>query len=69
MHQRPGGDEGAGIPYVSTGHLPTPELVTALVADAHAGYTTGLRRGDGSTSRYHLNKTARCLQNAASSVW
>jgi hypothetical protein len=30
------GNEGAGFPYVSTGHLPTPELVTALVAEAHA---------------------------------
>ncbi len=35
---RPSSDEGIGFPYVSTGHLPTPELVTALVAEAHARY-------------------------------
>ena len=29
------GDGGAGFPYVSTRRLPTPELVRALVAEAH----------------------------------
>ena len=31
-------DAGAGSSYVSTGHLPSPDLVTALVAEAHARY-------------------------------
>ena len=38
MEARPEGDLGDGSPYVSTGHLPTPELITALVAEAHARY-------------------------------
>jgi hypothetical protein len=38
MQTRPGSDEEAGFPHVSTGRLPTPELVTALVAEAHARY-------------------------------
>jgi len=38
MRQGPGSDEETAYPYVSTGHLPTPDLVTALVADAHARY-------------------------------
>jgi glutaminase len=31
-------DGGTGSPYVSTGHLPTPERVQALVAEAHERY-------------------------------
>jgi glutaminase len=31
-------DEAAGGPYVSTGHLPPPELVRKLVAEAHERY-------------------------------
>jgi len=38
MQQRPGSDEDVGFSYVSTGHLPTSELVTALVTAAHARY-------------------------------
>ena len=38
MQTRPGSDEEAGFPHVSTGRLPTPERVTALVAEAHARY-------------------------------
>jgi glutaminase len=38
MRTRAGSDAGAGSPYVSTGHLPSPELVAALVAEAHARY-------------------------------
>ena len=38
MGTRPEYDEGAGHEYVSTGHLPSPERVKALVAEAHARY-------------------------------
>ena len=38
MRTPAGSDAGAGSPYVSTGHLPSPELVAALVAEAHARY-------------------------------
>jgi hypothetical protein len=31
-------NEAVGSSYVSTGHLPTPELVTALMAEAHTRY-------------------------------
>jgi glutaminase len=33
-------DLGAALPYVSTGHLPTPERVQALVAEAHERYSS-----------------------------
>jgi len=33
-----GSDDEPVFPYVSTGHLPTPEHVTALVAEAHSRY-------------------------------
>ena len=33
-------DAGAGSSYVSTGQLPSPDRVAALVAEAHARYTT-----------------------------
>jgi glutaminase len=33
-------DAGAGSSYVSTGHLPSPDRVAALVAEAHARYRT-----------------------------
>jgi glutaminase len=38
MKARLDSDAGAEFPYISTGHLPTPESVTALVAEAHAQY-------------------------------
>ena len=38
MRAQADGDAGAGSSYVSTGHLPSPDLVTALVAEAHARY-------------------------------
>jgi glutaminase len=38
MRTRAESDAGVGSPYVSTGHLPSPELVAALVAEAHARY-------------------------------
>src|SRR5271169_500383 len=40
MEARPKGDLGDVPPYVSTGHLPTPELIAALVAEAHARYAS-----------------------------
>jgi glutaminase len=43
-------DEAAGTPYVSTGHLPPPELLQSLVADAHARYA---RNSDGATSQVY----------------
>ena len=33
-------DAGVGSSYVSTGHLPSPDRVAALVAEAHARYKT-----------------------------
>ncbi len=36
MQTRAHSGQGAGAPFVSTGHLPTPEMVQALVAEAHA---------------------------------
>ena len=38
MRAQADSDAGAGSSYVSTGHLPSPDLVTALVAEAHARY-------------------------------
>ena len=38
MRAQADSDAGAGSPYVSTGHLPSPDLVSALVAEAHARY-------------------------------
>ena len=38
MEARPQPGEDAGFPYISTGHLPTPEQVSALVAEAYARY-------------------------------
>ena len=38
MEARPKDDLGVGSAYVSTGHLPAFELITALVAEAHARY-------------------------------
>ena len=35
MEARPQLGEDAGFPYISTGHLPTPEQVSALVAEAY----------------------------------
>jgi glutaminase len=36
MQTRAHGDQRPVAPFVSTGHLPTPEMVQALVAEAHA---------------------------------
>jgi glutaminase len=36
MQTRASSEQRAGAPFVSTGHLPTPEMVQALVAEAHA---------------------------------
>jgi hypothetical protein len=38
MRAQADSDAGAGSSYVSTGHLPDADLVTALVAEAHARY-------------------------------
>ena len=38
MEARPIRDDDAGFPYISTGHLPTPEQVDALVAEAYERY-------------------------------
>ncbi|MGH6905369.1 MAG: glutaminase, partial [Geminicoccaceae bacterium] len=38
MTAQPDGHEPAEPPYVSTGHLPPPELVRALVDEAHERY-------------------------------
>src|SRR4030081_45697 len=38
MRAQADSDAGAGPSYVSTGHLPDADLVTALVAEAHARY-------------------------------
>lgn len=38
MEARPQLGEDAGFPYISTGHLPTPEQVSALVAEAYTRY-------------------------------
>jgi glutaminase len=38
MSTRPQAPEPAGAPYVSTGHLPPPEQVTNLVAEAYERY-------------------------------
>jgi glutaminase len=35
MERRPAKPVEAGRPYVSTGHLPTPDLISALVSEAH----------------------------------
>jgi hypothetical protein len=32
------GGDGIGFPFISTGQLPTPEAITALVDDAHARF-------------------------------
>ena len=48
--QERGSNGAAGLPYVSTGHLPTPELVTALVAEAHARYKSNT---DGENSQVY----------------
>lgn len=38
MEERPAEHTYAGHPYVSTGHLPTPEFIAALVAEGHARF-------------------------------
>jgi glutaminase len=43
-------EDGAGAGYVSTGHLPSSEQVTALVAEAHARYKSN---ADGKNSQVY----------------
>ena len=43
-------DDGAGTPYVSTGHLPPSELVQSLVAEAHTRYAPNT---DGANSQVY----------------
>jgi glutaminase len=50
MQERAESDAKAGFPYVSTGRLPTPERVTALVAEAHARYRSNT---DGENSQIY----------------
>jgi len=38
MSAAPGSKAGLEFPFVSTGHLPTPEAITALITEAHARY-------------------------------
>lgn len=40
MRAEPEPETKAGLPYVSTGHLPPPELVRALIADAYERFRT-----------------------------
>ena len=48
MPTLPAIDEGAGPSYVSTGHLPPPELVRALAAEAHERFKVNTE-GENST--------------------
>lgn len=41
MDSRQGNGVRSGAPYISTGHLPAPEVVAALVAEAHATFKDG----------------------------
>jgi glutaminase len=50
MDARPERHEHAGHDFVSTGHLPSPELVTTLVAEAHARYKSNT---DGENSQVY----------------
>src|SRR5262245_44488640 len=50
MHTRPKIDVIAGSAYVSTGHLPTPERVEELVAEAYGRYKDN---ADGETSQVY----------------
>jgi len=43
MSARPKGSESLEAPFVSTGHLPTPDAVKALVADAQARFKSDTR--------------------------
>ena len=48
MNDDPADDAPATLPFVSTGHLPPPDLVTALVREAHARFADD-RSGHNST--------------------
>jgi glutaminase len=50
MNTRLPPDETVGAPYVSTGHLPSSELVKALVAEAHSRYQSNT---EGQTSQVY----------------
>lgn len=47
---QPQDDDESGFPYVSTGRLPTPETVRALVAEAHSRYAAN---ADGAVSQVY----------------
>ena len=55
MAPRPGGD-----PFISTGHLPTPETVTALVSEAHERFKSN-REGQNSQVYPALARVPRDL--------
>ena len=59
MEARPQSEEQSGLPYISTGHLPTPELVSALVAEAHARYKANT---EGEVSQEGLSLCVRACQ-------
>jgi glutaminase len=50
MLVRPGGDEGHELAFVSTGHLPTPDSVKALLAQAYARFKSNT---DGTNSQVY----------------
>ena len=60
MQTRAHGEQRAGVPFVSTGHLPTPEMVKALVAEAHALFKSNTE-GENSQVYPALARAARDL--------
>lgn len=55
MHARSEREGGAESSFVSTGRLPPPELVGALVAEAHDRYEGNT---EGETSRVYRNRSS-----------
>jgi glutaminase len=53
-------EQRAGVPFVSTGHLPTPEMVKALVAEAHVLFKSNTE-GENSQVYPALARAARDL--------
>jgi glutaminase len=60
MQTRAHSEQRAGVPFVSTGHLPTPEMVKALVAEAHVLFKSNTE-GDNSQVYPALARAARGL--------
>ena len=60
MQTRARSEQRAGVPFVSTGHLPTPEMVKALVAEAHALFKSNTE-GENSQVYPALARAARDL--------